>query len=120
MRYLKQFLCGANIIVVFPYYLAVKYSKDKNYDYFPYTLVAPFWFGLWNILSFIVAKRFNLSLTQRFLGVSIISAISVMCVSTYFNTYDNTKEEWIKYYIGILIKYLLVWNLIIRTLETHL
>ena len=29
MTYLKQFLCGANIITVLPPYLAVNYSKNK-------------------------------------------------------------------------------------------
>ena len=120
MKYLKQFLCGANIIVVLPYYLAVQYSKDKNYDYFRYTLIAPLWFGFWNILSYILAEKFKLSMFQRFTIISIISSISVMIVSTTFKTYNNTKEEWIKYYIGIFIKYMLVWHLLIRTLETYI
>ena len=120
MKYLKQFLCGANILVVLPYYLAVHYSKNKNYSYFPYTIFSPFWFGFWNIISYIVANKFKLSMFQRFTLVSIISSISVMIISTLANTYKHTKEEWIKYYIGIFIKYMLVWHLIIRTLETYL
>ena len=31
MKYLKQFLCGANILTLLPFYLAVYYSKDKKY-----------------------------------------------------------------------------------------
>lgn len=120
MKYLKQFLCGANILVVIPYYLTVQYSEDKNYNYFEYSLVAPFWFGLWNIISFIVAQKFNLTNNQRFIGVSIISSISVMFLSTYFETYENDFKEWIIYYLGIFIKYLLVWNLIIRQIENHI
>ena len=52
---------GANIIVVLPYYIAVNnLGENKNYDYYRYSLVAPFWFGLFNILSFIIAKKYNL------------------------------------------------------------
>ena len=120
MKYLKQFLCGANILTVLPFYLAVNYSKDKNYSYFDYTLVAPFWFGLLNVLSFIVAQKYNLSNNQRFIGISILTSLIVMCVSTYFKTYDHTKKEWLNYYVGIFIKYMLIWNLIIRTIETSL
>ena len=120
MKYLKQFLCGANIITVLPHYIAVKYSDEKNYRFFEYTILAPIWYGLWNILSLIVAEKFNLSMNQRFIGVSIISSISIMFISTYFETYDNDLKEWIQYYIGIFIKYLLIWNLIVRQLETHI
>jgi hypothetical protein len=119
MKYLKQFLCGANILTLLPFYLAVYYSKDKKYSYFDYSLISPFWFGLWNVLSFIVAQKFNLTNNQRFIGISILTSLIVMSISTYFKTYDNTKKEWIIYYIGIFIKYLLIWNLIIRKLETN-
>jgi len=116
---LKQFLCGANILTVLPFYLAVQYSKDKNYSYFNYSLIAPFWFGLWNVLSFIVAQKFNLTNNQRFIGISILTSLIVMSISTYYKTYSHTKKEWVVYYIGIFIKYMLIWNLIIRTLETN-
>jgi hypothetical protein len=120
MKYLKQFLCGANILTILPFYLAVYYSKDKNYGYFEYTLIAPFWFGLWNIISYIIAQKFNLTNNQRFIGISILTSLIVMITSTYFKTYNNTKKEWLIYYIGIFIKYMLIWNLIIRTLENNL
>ena len=118
MKYLKQFLCGANILTVLPFYLAVNYSKDKTYSYFNYTLIAPLWFGIWNVLSFIIAQKYNLSNNQRFIGVSILTSITVMCISTYYKTYEHTQKEWLIYYVGIFIKYMLIWNLIIRTLET--
>ena len=52
MKYFKQFIAGANIIVVLPYYIAVNnLGENKNYDYYRYSLVAPFWFGLFNVLS---------------------------------------------------------------------
>ncbi len=117
MKYLKQFLCGANIFTVLPFYIAVYYSKDKNYSYFFYTLVAPFWFGFFNVLSFIVSEKYNLTNNQRFIGISILTSLLVMCISTIFKSYDHTKQEWLKYYIGIFIKYMLIWNLIIRTIE---
>ena len=118
MKYFKQFIAGANIIVVLPYYIAVNnLGENKNYDYYRYSLVAPFWFGLFNILSFIIANKYNLTNFQRFTLISIISSVSVMCISTYFQTYTKTKKEWIEYYIKIFIKYMLVWHLLVRNVE---
>ena len=48
MKYLKQFLCGANILTVLPFYLAVNYSKDKTYSYFNCS------FMVWNMECIII------------------------------------------------------------------
>jgi hypothetical protein len=120
MKYLKQFFSGANIIVVLPFYLAVYYSKNKNYSFFQYSIVSPIWFGLFNVLSYIIAKKYNLSLFQRFTLISTITSIIIMILSTKFKTYNYSKNQWIKYYIGIFIKYMLVWHLLIKNIEQNI
>lgn len=118
MKYFKQFIAGANIIVVAPYYIGVNnLGENKNYDYYRYTLVAPLWFGLWNIVSLLLSKKFNLTTFQRFTLISIISSVSVMFVSTIFKTYTLDRISWIKYYIKIFIKYMFVWHLLVRNVE---
>ena len=120
MKYLKQFIIGSSYLVFLPYFYAVQKSQSrKNYTYFTYTLIAPIWLGLWNVISLIIAERFNLSMKMRFLVVSIISSLCIMLISTYAKAYDFNKDEWKKYYFYIFIMYLIVWNLIVYNIERH-
>jgi len=121
MKYLKQFIIGSSYLVFLPYFYAVQKSRtNKNYTYFHYTLVAPVWLGLWNVISLIISERFNLSMQMRFVVVSIISSLSIMFIATYFNTYNFTKDEWKKYYFHIFIKYLMIWNLVVYNIEKNI
>ena len=121
MKYLKQFIIGSSFIVILPFYYAVYNSrKEKNYTYYNYTLVAPIWLGLWNVISLILARHFKLSMRNRFLLVSFISSVMIMIISTYFKTYDFSKDEWIKYYIEIFIKYLIIWNILVYNVEKYM
>ena len=118
MKYLKQFVIGSSYLVFLPYFYAVQKSQSKkNYTYFQYTLIAPIWLGLWNVISLVIAERYNLSMRMRFLVVSIISSICIMLISTYFKTYDFDKKEWMKYYFYIFIKYLIIWNVVVYNIE---
>ena len=106
MKYLKQFIVGSSYIITLPYFYAVKYSRnEKNYSYSDYTFVAPLWFGIWNVIFFIIGEKFKLSMRLRFLYASIASSLSIMIIATIFRTYNFTKKQWIKYYIGIFILY---------------
>ena len=121
MKYLKQFIIGASYPVFILYYLAVYNSQSKkNYSYYEYTLVAPLWFGFWNVISLIIATKYNLSMRQRFLLISIVSALSIMVIATLSKSYDFTTPEWLTYYGYILLKYLFVWNVIIYFIETNI
>ena len=119
MSYLKQFVIGSSYIVFAPFFYAVQNNKFKTYEYYTYTLIAPVWFGLWNIISLILSNILKLNLKERFLLISILSSISIMLIATYGNAYKYTKEEWIKYYLHIFIKYMIVWNLIIYNIEKN-
>ena len=121
MKYLKQFIVGSSYLVTLPYFYAVNYSRsEKNYKYSDYTFVAPLWFGIWNVLFFILSKKFKFSMRRRFLYASITSSISIMIIGTLFKTYNFNRKQWIKYYLGIFIKYLVVWNLIMYNIEKNI
>ena len=121
MKYLKQFIIGSSYLVFLPFYYAVQNNQPKKtYSYYKYTLIAPIWFGVWNILSLMLAESFNLTMQIRFLLISIISALSVMAIATYLKSYKFTKAEWTEYYLYILIKYLLVWNIVIYNIERYI
>lgn len=121
MTYLKEFILGSSYFVFLPFFYIVKNSqKERNYSYYHYTLVAPLWFGLWNIISLIIAEYFGLSKRLRFLLISIISYISILLFVSYFQTYKMSPHEWRKYYISQLVRYLLIWNIVIFYLDKYI
>lgn len=121
MNYLKAFVIGSSYLVFLPYFYAVKNNQSsKNYSYYHYTLVAPLWFGIWNILSLLLANYFNLSKRQRFFSTSVISSITIMLIAYYFKAYNYTNEEWCNYFLYIFIKYIIVWNLVIFNLDKYI
>jgi multisubunit Na+/H+ antiporter MnhB subunit len=119
MKYLKELIIGTSypVIVLF-YYMVYNYQEDKNYDYFSYTLAAPLWFALWNVISLIISEKYNLSKRYRFFIVSILSLLSVYIIAQYF--YNKTEEEWKFYYLQQFIKYMFVWNIIIYNLDKYI
>ena len=98
MKYLKQFVIGSSFIVFAPFYYAVQNNQPKKtYDYYTYTFIAPVWFGVWNIISLILAQQLQLSMRERFLLISFLSSFSIMSIATYFKSYNFSPEEWKKY-----------------------
>lgn len=121
MKYIKQFIIGSSYPVFFSFYYSVKNSQPKKtYKYYDYTMVAPLWFGLWNIISLIIAEKFNLSNRLRFILISLLSSVSIMIIATKLKSYKFNSQEWKKYYLYILVKYLVVWNIVIFNLENNM
>jgi hypothetical protein len=122
MKYLKEFIIGSSYIVFFPYFYSVNKlsNKQKNYSYYEYTLVAPIWLGLWNVLSLIIAEKYNLTDRMRFIVISIISSICIMIIATKIGSYNYTNEKWMEYYFYIFLKYFFVWNFVVYNLEKYL
>lgn len=118
MKYLKSFLIGSSYFVTLPFFYTVQMNQPKkNYSYFFYTLIAPIWFGLWNMVSLWMGEKYHFTLKMRIFIISIISSLSIMIFATNYNSYDFIYKEWIRYYIYIFIKYMLSWNIIIYNLE---
>jgi len=121
MKYLKELIIGSSFPVVVLFYYGSYYNTKKTYDYFQYTLAAPIWFGVWNMISLIIAEKYNLSKRSRFLIVSILSVLSIgILQQTILFPYNYTIEEWNEYYIYIFIKYMFVWNIIIYNLDKYI
>ena len=119
MKYLKEFVIGSSIAVVAPfYYMTYNHQPNKQYSYYDYSLIAPIWFGLWNIISLIIAEKFKLSKRLRFLTISIISLLSIYFIAHFY--YDKTKKEWYFYYFRQFIKYMIIWYIIIFYLDKYI
>ena len=121
MKYLKQFIVGASFPVFALFYYSVENKQPKkNYKYYDYTMIAPLWFGIWNIISLVIAEKYNLTVDYRFLLISVISGIAIMIIATNMKSYNFTDDEWNLYYIYIVLKYLVTWNIIVKFLEYNI
>lgn len=121
MKYLKEFIIGSSPFVVFPYYyFVITYKRNKNYTFEQYAFGAPLWFGIWNIISLILAERFNLSTRMRFILVTLLSYISILSIVYAFNVYKFDIKQWIRYSLIQLVRYIIVWNIVIFYLHKYI
>jgi len=121
MKYLKQFIIGSSILAVFPFYHGVHHlGNKKSYSYYDYTIIAPLWIGMWNVISLILAENYNLSLRKRFLLITPITyLLSILIVKT-LKSYNFTDKEWGQYYIRLFLKHFIMWNIIIYYIEKYI
>ena len=144
MKYLKQFVIGSGGLVILPVYYAV-YNKIQNesvyfdklsqssqplwwpfnqnfYSYFGYTFFSPIWFGLWNVISLMIAEQFNLSMRMRFIIVAILSSIAISNIIIIYKLNEGTTTftQKLKIYIRELIVYMIIWNVVIYNIEKHI
>ena len=148
MKYLKQFVVGSSWLVFSPFfynvYNAIENIKKEDpnhfnivlpqksvpfywpkkynfYSYFRYTMTAPIWFGVWNVISFIIAEHFGFNIRKRIFIISIISLLSMMLNQAIYNTYNfKNKEEYMKYYMKLSIMYMIIWNILIYNIEINI
>ncbi len=121
MRYLKQFVLGSTWLAIAPFYYSVHGLGDrKNYTYYFYTMVAPVWLGLWNVISLIIAETFGLSMRVRFLLLTAITYLLSILIVKSSNAYNYTEAEWRQYYIRLFVKHFILWNIIVYYLEVNI
>ncbi len=121
MNILRHFIIGSSIIVLLSFYIMVyHYHPKKNYSYFNYSIAAPIYLGFYNVIINLVGNHYNWSLKKRYFIFSIISWMTTITISTNLNSYNFNSQEWLKYYFRLLIKYLILWNLIIIFIEKNI
>jgi len=122
MKYVRDFVIGSSFIVVAPFLAWTGYPHKKNtmqYSYYHYSLVTPIWFGVLNVLSSIMGKKFNLTKRERFFIISIISGLGVIIGARNFKFYIRNTNEWYTYSLYIMVNHLLVWNIVIYNLDKY-
>lgn len=120
-NFLRAFVIGSCIPVVFSHYYAVATANKQklNFSYEQYTFVAPVYYGLMNMISLYIALLFALSRRQRYLVVGTISPLIVISFSLFFKTYTYENDEWLRYAIGLFLKHFLIWNVIVFLLDLY-
>ncbi|HLX54132.1 MAG TPA: hypothetical protein VKR58_09330 [Aquella sp.] len=122
MSYLRSFVIGSSFFVFIWFFLVVRNisSSIKNYTYDDYTLVAPIYLGMMNVLSLYIAHQFDLSLRMRYVVIGIISPLIVIIFARWMKTYNFTNAEWNKYSLMLIMQHFLIFNLIVYYLEKNI
>lgn len=122
MDYLRSFIIGSSIFTTIPFYLAISKVPDgiRNYSYADYSMIAPIYLGLVNMLSLYISNKYNLTMRQRYLLIGIAAPIFIIFVARAMGTYRFTDVEWNKYYFRVILHYFFVFNIIVYSLESYL
>jgi len=117
MNYLLQFILASNILIFFPFYNFVHRSIEKgilNYDYYSYSIIAPLYFGSFNVLGSYIQNIFKFSDLIKYLLISICSYTVLMITLHSNNLYNFDKKEMYNHQINVFINYLFIWVIVIN------
>ena len=122
MDYLRSFVIGSSFLVCVLFFFGVQNVAPniKNYTYEDYTLVAPVYLGLMNAFSLYLAKKFSLSLRMRYIVIGIISPLIVISFARLSNSYNFTNDKWKTYYMKLIMKHFMIFNIIVYNLEKNI
>ena len=119
MNSLRSFVIGSSLPVVVYFFLRVaKIPKDvRNYSYEQYTIIAPLYFGLMNMISLYVFSSSKPNI-ERFATFGLLSGLIVFSVARSLKSYNMSSEEWTRYAFRILMTHILAW-MVIYFLESN-
>ena len=122
---LQRFIIGSSLPSVILCLMIVNYSlkskKGSKYTYYTYSIVCPLFFGIMNIISYYIGKKYNMSLKQRILFISMITPLLVISYVFITNTYNlQHMVDYIKYMFISFMLHFIVWNLFIYNIEKAL
>jgi hypothetical protein len=117
MNLIRHFIIGSSFPVIFSFYLKVLEHKNKNYKFKHYVFIAPIYFGLYNIMAHLIGNKLKWNLRKRLWIFSLLSAMTTIIYATISKSYNFNNKDWYKYYLRLIIKYIMIWNIIIYNLE---
>lgn len=120
-EYLRSFVIGSSLPVFLPFFLRVMNINDllKNYSFSAYSIIAPLYFGLINMISQIISNKWEWDLGKRLIITGIISPIIVFIFAKLTNSYNFPQQEWFQYFIRIFLAHFLTFNITIHFLEKN-
>ena len=118
-NYIKSFVIGSSWPVFIFYFLPVSQLRDiYNLSYKKYSIYAPLFLGLLNVLGLYLQNIYDWTHDQRFLCTGLIGAILVSILATLWKAYNfKTKQRWLLHYLTLLIYYYFIYNVIVKNLE---
>lgn len=118
-EYLRAFVIGSCFFIFFPYFFIVHFYLREKVAYVPYTFYAPVALGLFNVLSLLIAKRFQLSREQRYMTIGVIAPTLVALTVYTFNVYDYNTYGWISHIVQLYVFYALMFNVVVYLLDKY-
>lgn len=111
--WLKIFIIGSSFFSYAPTYLRVIYLDNKNkinYDFKYFAVFEATMHGVLLLISlYILQKLFGNYLKQNLIVYGILTAVFWLPLAYYFKTYNyNTIKEWIKAFVYVCIRHILV------------
>lgn len=106
MSNIKQFLIGSSYPITLFFFISVMNISDtiKNYSYQKYTIIAPLYIGLMNVIAYNTSYEL----------ISIISPLIVFIFAYYTKSYNFTKSEWLFYFFRLLFNHFVLFYFILR------
>ena len=93
---LKSFVIGSSAAIFVPFYIYVSIIPESKINLKTYAIKAALYFGIMNMLATFLGKKYNLSLFQRLLLITIISIAVIWIALTIYKPYNfKTKNRWI-------------------------
>ena len=116
--YIKSFVIASSLpVFAFFFYYVYHTTKYSNIVYWKYTLAAPLYFGIMNVLSLYLSKKYNWSLSKRLFIISQISAFFIIFYITSNKIWKfKTKERWYLQYVLAYTVHYVAFNIIIKNI----
>ena len=112
-NYLKAFIIGSSIVILFPFFYIVSSisSKVRNYSYVDYTLFAPFFLGIVNVFLVFLNKKAFFYKRTLYLLVSILVPTIVASYAKLYHMYNLTNSQWLSYVVSLYLLYFFIINI---------
>lgn len=116
-EYLKAFIIGSCYPVFVLFFIGAQTIKDKNYDYGLYTIFAPLYLGIMNMIGLYLSTIYDFDLTTRFFITGLLSGSIVAIFATVTKSYSFENQcSWFKYYMVLILHHVLTFSIIVRLL----
>lgn len=122
MSALRSFVIGSSLPAVAAFFYGVSEVPDdiRNFSYKRYSLMAPLYLGLVNVLIFTLVQKYKWPLRKTYAIVSIISGLLVPTYAKWIGVYNVDEDTWTRIRILVLLMHIFTFNIVIVNLESLL
>jgi hypothetical protein len=119
--YLRAFVIGSSFFVFFLFFFFVSRFDPKkfHYPYKKYTLIAPLFLGIMNMVALWMERTWHLTRRMKYFVMSILAPICVLAFVYIANIYTYTRADWISHIISMFIVYSFICNVILYELDSR-
>lgn len=119
---LQQFVIGSSFPVLLYFFLKVPSipKSVRNYSFEQYSIIAPIFLGLMNIVSKRIQDVYGLTNDTRFKIIGLLSPLLVFTYAFFSKGYNFSGKQWFFYLLRIVLTHFLIFNIVIRYLENNI